>query len=241
MPGAKDARTANALEASRGAVLAVHAAAGLATAGGLRSAARLLRAAEGLLRTAVAELGTPPASPAVDHGGPPKVPRRRRPRGRGGLKEADEQYEKMDVVEEKSQEEEVAIVAEMDGGAAAGAAAAQGAVDVAMELPPDDWADALPIVHGRPRRAGGSGSGKGRDNGEVSGGAGKDKSDARVQLAQRAADLSSRLGHRIANHAPLSDAELHSLVGLLERELAARGGGLAEGGRGPPPRGWRRS
>eukprot|EP00959_Pyramimonas_sp_CCMP1952_P031844 668103-Pyramimonas_sp.AAC.1 len=85
MQGTQDARAARAmLEAARGAVLATHAAAGLA--GGQREAVRLIRAAEGLLRTAVAVLATPrapaPPQPAAD--APPAAPRRRRrPRGRG--------------------------------------------------------------------------------------------------------------------------------------------------------------
>ncbi|CAK0831967.1 unnamed protein product [Prorocentrum cordatum] len=51
-------------DASRGALMAVHAAAGLAAAGGQRASARLLRAAEGLIRTAIADLGMQPAPPA---------------------------------------------------------------------------------------------------------------------------------------------------------------------------------
>ena len=71
-----------ALEATRGATLAVHAAAGLARP--CQHAARLLRAAEGLCRTATAILlptpaaqSSPLADPAVS--GAPR--RRRRPRG----------------------------------------------------------------------------------------------------------------------------------------------------------------
>jgi len=191
-----------------------------------------LRAAEGLIRTAIADLGTPPALPAsANDAGPSTAPvRRRRPRGRGGRK-ADVQNEMQVDVQEAPE----AIIVEMDGGAAAGAAAARGADDVSMELPPDEWADDLPTVRGRPRRAGGCGSGKGKDTGKVTGGAGKDQSEARVLLVKRAADLSGRLGQRIMDYTPLSDAELHTMVGLLERELAGRGGGAADGGRGPPP------
>ena len=84
MPSApKDARVACPLEASRGALLAAHAAAGLAAAGGMPTAARLLRAAEGLLRTAAIVLAAP--APPSEAAGPPVArKRRRRPRGRGG-------------------------------------------------------------------------------------------------------------------------------------------------------------
>eukprot|EP00959_Pyramimonas_sp_CCMP1952_P359960 7537068-Pyramimonas_sp.AAC.1 len=84
MPGTLKGESLAALEASRGALLAVHAAAGLAAASGRRPAARLVRAAEGLLRTAIAQLGAPPANlePAAD-AGPTTAQRRRRPRGRG--------------------------------------------------------------------------------------------------------------------------------------------------------------
>ena len=106
-----------------------------------------------------------------------------------------------------------------------------------MELPPDEWADVLPTVRARPRPAGSCsfGKGKGKDTGKVMGGAGKDQSEARVLLVQRAADLSGRLNHRIGDYAALSDAELATMVGLLERELAGRGGRVVDGGRGPPP------
>ena len=104
---------------------------------------------------------------------------------------------------------------------------------VSMELPPDEWADA--IVHGRPRPVGGCGSGKVKVKGKIMGGAGKDQSEAQVLLVKRPADLSGRLGQRIMDYTPLNDAELHTMVGLLERELAGRGGGAADGGRGPPP------
>ena len=75
-----------AMEAARGALLAVHAAAGLSAGANLPEATRICRAAEGLLRTAVAALSVPPrasasASPAVVP--PAAAPRRRRrPRAR---------------------------------------------------------------------------------------------------------------------------------------------------------------
>ena len=53
-----------AIEAARGALVAIHAAAGLAGTG-CRDAARMLRAAEGLVRTAVATLVAPTPSPSV--------------------------------------------------------------------------------------------------------------------------------------------------------------------------------
>ena len=52
------------IESARAAALASHCAAGLATAARYRSAARLLRAAEALARSAVAELGFPAPQPA---------------------------------------------------------------------------------------------------------------------------------------------------------------------------------
>lgn len=78
------------LEAARAALIAVHAAAGLAVAGGHRTAARALRAAEGLTRSAIALLAapspeppacaTPAAAPAAGSDAAPRRPRR--PRGR---------------------------------------------------------------------------------------------------------------------------------------------------------------
>lgn len=78
----------NALEAARGAVLAVHAAAGLAM-GPSTESSRLLRAAEGLVRAAIAALASPPSvpPPAAPAAGSPPSRRRRRPRGcRGGAR-----------------------------------------------------------------------------------------------------------------------------------------------------------
>ncbi|CAK0831491.1 unnamed protein product [Prorocentrum cordatum] len=69
-------------DAARGALLAAHAASGLAACHS-RAGVRMLRAAEGLLRAAIVELGSkavPPPSPAAAA----PSPRRQRPRGRGG-------------------------------------------------------------------------------------------------------------------------------------------------------------
>jgi len=52
-----------ALEASRGALLAAHAACGMAMTSRSREAARMLRAAEGMLRSAIAVLTQPVAEP----------------------------------------------------------------------------------------------------------------------------------------------------------------------------------
>ena len=77
----------NAVEAARAAVLALHAAAGLSMSAS-REGTRLLRAAEGLCRAAVAVLTAPgpeppPLTPTVV--APAAAPqRRRRPRGRRG-------------------------------------------------------------------------------------------------------------------------------------------------------------
>ncbi|CAK0893365.1 unnamed protein product [Prorocentrum cordatum] len=87
MPGAltpKAAGLRHAEEAARGALLAAHAAAGLA-AGHSPAGVRLLRAAEGLLRAAVAGLRSPAAEPPPPAPGAAPAPlRRRRRRGRGG-------------------------------------------------------------------------------------------------------------------------------------------------------------
>ena len=67
------------LEAARAASLAVHSAAGLSLATS-RDAARLLRAAEGLCRAAVAVLASEPKTHTDEPSA--RQPRRRRPRGK---------------------------------------------------------------------------------------------------------------------------------------------------------------
>ena len=80
-----------ALEAARGALLSTHAATGLSSGAPSAEATRLLRAAEGILRAAVAVLARPHvatvAAPPVATPSPP--PRRRRPRGRRDKKSAE--------------------------------------------------------------------------------------------------------------------------------------------------------
>ena len=74
-----------ALEAARGALLALHASSGLSV-GASREATHLLRAAEGLARAAIAVLHKEETAPAtvISDGQPQASPRRRRrPRGRG--------------------------------------------------------------------------------------------------------------------------------------------------------------
>ena len=207
--------------------MAVHAAAGLA-AGGPREAARLLQAAEGLLRSAVALLAAPPHpdAPAAAEGPPTAPRRRRRPRGRGCVAGKGRDDEEMQV-----EEEEGATVSEAVAIAAAGAEAAGRAAATTTELPPDEWADHLPVVQGRARPPGGSGSGEGKGKDKVVGGKGKDKSRARDLLARRAVDLSECLGHRIDDFSAFSWDELHTMVGLMEKDLASRGGRAAGGGR----------
>ena len=82
-----------AMEAARGALLAVHAAAGLSAGANLSEATRICRAAEGLLRTAVAALSAPPRTPAAaaQAVAPPETAprRRRRPRARRARRDAD--------------------------------------------------------------------------------------------------------------------------------------------------------
>ena len=78
-------RRAPALEAARGALMALHAAAGLATGASCQDAVRLLRAAEGLCRAAVATLAaTPSPTTSSSPAGAPAAPRPRRRRGRRG-------------------------------------------------------------------------------------------------------------------------------------------------------------
>ena len=99
------------LEAARAAVLAVHAAAGLAAAHS-RDAVRLLRSAEALSRSAVALLSTPtsksspngggsapdgPPRGAHDGGVPDGPPRRPRRRPRRSQKDAQNKKDTMDV------------------------------------------------------------------------------------------------------------------------------------------------
>ena len=92
-PAGRDGRrvaTADlACEAARAAAIVVHSAAGLATGVQIRAAARALRAAEGLVRSAVALLRAgPPAQPAQQPAQPaeaaPAAGRRRRRRRRRG-------------------------------------------------------------------------------------------------------------------------------------------------------------
>lgn len=94
--GRRGGPAAAALEAVRASVLALHAAVGL-TLPVSRQAARLVRAAEGLSRSAVAVLSAPPAvpraaspsAPAADAGGLPRRHRRRRGVRSGGGMEVD--------------------------------------------------------------------------------------------------------------------------------------------------------
>ena len=71
-----------AADAARGSLIAIHAAAGLSGVHS-REATRLLRAAEGLVRTAVAIMGAPVSPVQPPAAAPqPAAPRRRRPRKR---------------------------------------------------------------------------------------------------------------------------------------------------------------
>ena len=75
-----------AIEVARGALMAVHAASGLAAEHSV-TATRMLRAAEGLVRAAVGVLAVAEATPLADQCGPPTQPpaplRRKRRRRRG--------------------------------------------------------------------------------------------------------------------------------------------------------------
>ena len=117
-----------ALEAARAATMSVHAAAGVASSTS-RQAARLLRAAEGLCRTASVLLATPlpqplvSSTPGVDAAAAPR--RRRRPRGkrREGARAVDVA---MEIVEGKGknvvEEEETCTSARSSQGASVGLA-----------------------------------------------------------------------------------------------------------------------
>ena len=71
-----------AVDAARGSLIAIHAAAGLSGAQS-REATRLLRAAEGLVRAAVAVMAAPVSPVQPPAAAPqPAAPRRRRPRKR---------------------------------------------------------------------------------------------------------------------------------------------------------------
>ena len=124
-----------ATEGARGASLSVHSAAGLA----LRAspeAARLLRAAEGLCRTAVALLAAgPPSADAVEdsaqgkdsigggggEGGLAAAPRTQRPpaaSGMGTSRSARRRRHKRDLAKEKGTGTELMAVDELEGAAA---------------------------------------------------------------------------------------------------------------------------
>jgi len=103
-----------ALEAARGALLSTHAATGLSSGAPSAEATRLLRAAEGILRAAVAVLARPHvatvAAPPVATPSPP--PRRRRPRGRRNKKSVVEQVPAQvpaEVLNEEEQADDVAM------------------------------------------------------------------------------------------------------------------------------------
>ena len=109
------------VEAARAAALAAHCAAGLAASAGLRPAARLLRTAEALSRSAVAALTCPsPSLPAAVAGsaGSPAVPSARARRRRN----------------KKQKEEMSASAVPMD--VAQSPAAVDGASKVALAAPP---------------------------------------------------------------------------------------------------------
>ena len=164
--------------------MAVDAAAGLAAAGGSRDAARLLRAAEGLLRTAIAQLGVPPASlePAAD-AGPPTAQRRRRPRGRGrGHGGGD-----------ASPDNDGDVKMKQDGMEAAGVPAASGDAVESESMLDDEWADALPVQRSRPLGSTGLGKGKDKNKGTDDADVYKD-TDSLEELRKKIARLKNAMG-----------------------------------------------
>ena len=111
------------IEASRASALAAHAAAGLSIGAGQREAARLLRAAEALSRSAAACLQAPalPAATGLPVEPPTRQPRRRRRRKTNESKKKDEQPQ------------ETAAAGMVDLEAATMCAAAAGAAAAAAE------------------------------------------------------------------------------------------------------------
>jgi len=93
----------NVVEAARAAALAAHCAAGLAASAGLRPAARLLRTAEALSRSAVAALTCPsplPPAPVAESAGLPAVPSARARRRRNKKQKEEQNMSAMPVDEE---------------------------------------------------------------------------------------------------------------------------------------------
>ncbi|CAK0882707.1 unnamed protein product [Prorocentrum cordatum] len=159
MPGATNGSPA-ALEAVRGALLASHAASGLAAAHA-PAGARLLRAADGLPRIAVAVLGAPKAVPPPAPGAAKATGRprwRRRSRGRGGAcgthggpVQGTGDATAVEVVDMAAATDAAMAVAApapsvlaVDDRVAEGA----GAVAALSCLEDDAWADELPALHG---------------------------------------------------------------------------------------------
>ena len=112
---AKDGRLLLALEAARAAALSVHSAAGLAR--GSHDALRLLRAAEGLVRSAVVVMRSSAAPESAPPAAVTEPGRRRRPRGRKG-KESRCEGEVEPALENLAKDQDVV----MEGAAAAPAA-----------------------------------------------------------------------------------------------------------------------
>ena len=227
MPPTTDARSAKAtLDAARGAVLATHAAAGLAS--GQREAVRLIRAAEGLLRTAVAVLATPSspalvAAPLADPAASSR--RRRRPRGRGGSKGGDENGKHYIVADGM----------DIDKGSAGEVATGAGAPPQPM-LEDDAWADELPVVmqaRGPPASTDQrEGKGKNAGKGGESGGKGKLGHLEVWQLRNLVVRLRERAGLPPAPEtAPFDHGVLVAMAVELE-ELAASSDGTRGGGSG---------
>jgi len=81
------ATTAQLLEAARAATIAVHAAAGLASGARLRDVARVLRAAEGLTRSATVLLAAPSPKTPEPAATAAAKPRRRKRRGKRPAKQ----------------------------------------------------------------------------------------------------------------------------------------------------------
>ena len=126
------------------------------------------------------------------------------------------QNESQDVVE-----------VEPPGGGAAAAAVGAGAIVVAEPMESDEWADELPLVRRRDRRADDAGLGKGKDKSKGNGCVGKDKAKGGkrseiVQLRTYVASLMTRLGLPTELLPTIGVDQLRPMVGHMEELLAKR-------------------
>ncbi|CAK0883585.1 unnamed protein product, partial [Prorocentrum cordatum] len=224
-----------ALEATRGTLVAAHAAAGLC-AGESREALRLVRAAEGLLRAAAAVLGTPAPvagggdGAAAQPGDPPNAAaplrprrrRRRRRRARARSRRPEGGTQDMHV--------DGHTPALLDGGpagASAGTPAGEDAMSEDASLD-DSWADGLRRASAGAAAAvavGGKGKGKDKDiiclPVDAAGGAGGAALEAPEAAGEAAADAPSAAQAVLGAAEGARDGQVLVLLGS-GRQAAAR-------------------